>query len=121
MNTEGFNFPWLFQMAWRDSRKNRSRLFLFISSIILGIAALVAIYSIAISLASIIYMFKSWFLLAWYPYLMDWTAAKGQQIIIPKLQATGNILCTILFPVLCLVCVWCDFVKDCRPCYVAPG
>ncbi|MXV51249.1 FtsX-like permease family protein [Pedobacter sp. HMF7647] len=32
-------------MAWRDSRKNRSRLFLFISSIIVGIAALVAIYS----------------------------------------------------------------------------
>ncbi len=39
------NFPWLFKMAWRDSRRNRSRLFLFISSIILGIAALVAIYS----------------------------------------------------------------------------
>lgn len=33
-------------MAWRDSRKNRSRLFLFISSIVLGIAALVAIYSL---------------------------------------------------------------------------
>ena len=32
-------------MAWRDSRRNRSRLLLFISSIILGIAALVAIYS----------------------------------------------------------------------------
>ncbi|CAM3938375.1 putative ABC transport system permease protein [Pedobacter westerhofensis] len=32
-------------MAWRDSRKNRSRLFLFTSSIILGIAALVAVYS----------------------------------------------------------------------------
>jgi putative ABC transport system permease protein len=40
------NFPWLVQMAWRDSRRNRSRLFLFISSIILGIAALVAIYSL---------------------------------------------------------------------------
>ncbi|MBW4889800.1 ABC transporter permease [Mucilaginibacter sp. HMF5004] len=39
------NLPWLFLMAWRDSRRNRSRLFLFISSIILGIAALVAIYS----------------------------------------------------------------------------
>src|ERR1700709_916923 len=39
------NIPWLFEMAWRDSRKNRSRLFLFVSSIILGIAALVAIYS----------------------------------------------------------------------------
>lgn len=39
------NFPWILKMAWRDSRKNRSRLFLFISSIILGIAALVAIYS----------------------------------------------------------------------------
>jgi putative ABC transport system permease protein len=39
------NFSWLVLMAWRDSRRNRSRLFLFISSIILGIAALVAIYS----------------------------------------------------------------------------
>lgn len=37
---------WLFLMAWRDSRRNRSRLLLFISSIILGIAALVAIYSL---------------------------------------------------------------------------
>lgn len=36
---------WLFKMAWRDSRKNRSRLLLFTSSIILGIAALVAVYS----------------------------------------------------------------------------
>ena len=42
----GLNFPWLIQMAWRDSRRNRSRLLLFISSIILGIAALVAIYSL---------------------------------------------------------------------------
>ena len=41
----GLNFGWLILMAWRDSRRNRSRLFLFISSIILGIAALVAIYS----------------------------------------------------------------------------
>jgi putative ABC transport system permease protein len=39
------NFRWLFKMAWRDSRRNRSRLMLFISSIVLGIAALVAIYS----------------------------------------------------------------------------
>jgi len=38
-------FSWLFKMAWRDSRKNRSRLLLFISSIVLGIAALVAVYS----------------------------------------------------------------------------
>jgi len=36
---------WLFKMAWRDSRRNQSRLLLFISSIILGIAALVAVYS----------------------------------------------------------------------------
>ncbi len=34
---------WLFKMAWRDSRRSRYRLFLFISSIILGVAALVAI------------------------------------------------------------------------------
>lgn len=36
---------WLFKMAWRDSRRNRSRLLLFISSIVLGIASLVAVYS----------------------------------------------------------------------------
>ena len=44
------NYPWLFTMAWRDSRRNRSRLLLFMSSIfmssiVLGIAALVAINS----------------------------------------------------------------------------
>lgn len=39
------NYPWLIKMAWRDSRKNRSRLLLFMSSIVLGIAALVAINS----------------------------------------------------------------------------
>uniref|UniRef100_UPI003593B7CA ABC transporter permease n=1 Tax=Persicitalea sp. TaxID=3100273 RepID=UPI003593B7CA len=37
---------WLLKMAWRDSRRSRSRLLLFISSVILGIAALVAIYSL---------------------------------------------------------------------------
>lgn len=39
------NWRWILKMAWRDSRRNRSRLFLFISSIILGIASLVAIKS----------------------------------------------------------------------------
>ena len=37
-------------MAWRDSRRNRSRLLLFISSIILGIAALVATLSFGYNL-----------------------------------------------------------------------
>ncbi len=46
LHNKGYNFLWLIKMAWRDSRKSRSRLFLFISSIILGIAALVAIYSL---------------------------------------------------------------------------
>jgi putative ABC transport system permease protein len=41
------NWPWLFIMAWRDSRRNLPRLFLFISSIVLGIAALVAIFSLS--------------------------------------------------------------------------
>src|SRR5688572_9257320 len=43
----GLRLRWLIVMAWRDSRRNRSRLFIFISSIILGIAALVAIYSLS--------------------------------------------------------------------------
>ncbi|KQS34097.1 ABC transporter permease [Dyadobacter sp. Leaf189] len=46
MDSNNLNISWLLQMAWRDSRKNRSRLVLFISSIILGIAALVAIYAL---------------------------------------------------------------------------
>jgi len=41
------HFRWLILMAWRDSRRNRSRLLLFISSIVLGIAGLVAIYTLA--------------------------------------------------------------------------
>jgi len=45
-NPDSLHVRWLWQMAWRDSRRSRSRLFLFISSIILGIAALVAIYSL---------------------------------------------------------------------------
>lgn len=54
LNTVNLNrsvkLGWLFKMAWRDSRRNRSRLFLFVSSIILGIAALVAIYSFGYNL-----------------------------------------------------------------------
>ena len=44
-NYTGPKFGWLLKMAWRDARNNKSRLFLFVSSIILGIAALVAVYS----------------------------------------------------------------------------
>ena len=36
---------WILKMAWRDSRGSRSRLFLLISSMVVGIAALVAITS----------------------------------------------------------------------------
>jgi putative ABC transport system permease protein len=36
---------WLLKMAWRDSRRSRNRLALFTSSIVLGVAALVAIDS----------------------------------------------------------------------------
>lgn len=45
IQNQPIGMAWLFKMAWRDSRKNRSRLLLFISSIVLGIAALVAVYS----------------------------------------------------------------------------
>lgn len=44
-NKRSLNLRWLLKMAWRDSRRNRGRLALFISSIVLGIAALVAINS----------------------------------------------------------------------------
>src|SRR5580700_5601161 len=46
----GLRPSWLFVMAWRDSRRNRGRLFLFISSIVLGIAALVATLSFGYNL-----------------------------------------------------------------------
>lgn len=38
-----YNTTWLFKMAWRDAKASRVRLLLFMSSIILGIAAVVSI------------------------------------------------------------------------------
>ncbi|HQV30805.1 MAG TPA: ABC transporter permease [Calditrichia bacterium] len=38
-----FFHSWLWKMAWRDSRAHLKRLFLFVASIILGVAAMVAI------------------------------------------------------------------------------
>ncbi len=43
-------FSWPLLMAWRDSRRSRGRLFLFTASIVLGVAALVAIQSFRDSL-----------------------------------------------------------------------
>ncbi len=37
--------PWLWRIAWRDSRTHRKRLLLFVSAIVLGVASLVAITS----------------------------------------------------------------------------
>lgn len=45
MKSQPLRLSWLLKMAWRDSRRSRSRLFLFMSSIVLGVAALVAIQS----------------------------------------------------------------------------
>jgi putative ABC transport system permease protein len=45
-----FQDRWVWRMAWRDGRHNFSRLFLFISSLITGIAAVVAIASLNYSL-----------------------------------------------------------------------
>ncbi|UOG77170.1 ABC transporter permease [Hymenobacter tibetensis] len=42
---------WLWRMAWRDSRRSRSRLLLFVSAIVLGIAALVGIRGFGDNLA----------------------------------------------------------------------
>ena len=42
-NSIKLNIPWLFKMAWRDAKASRVRLLLFMASIILGIAAVVAI------------------------------------------------------------------------------
>ncbi len=44
-NNSKINFRWLFKMAWRDSKASYKRLTLFMSSIILGIAAVVSIQS----------------------------------------------------------------------------
>ncbi|PQJ35430.1 permease [Salinibacter sp. 10B] len=37
------NVPWILKMAWRDSRGSRQRLALYLSAMVLGVAALVAI------------------------------------------------------------------------------
>ncbi len=45
-----FSSNWIWKLAWKDALHNRNRLFLFITSIIIGIAALVAINSFNFSL-----------------------------------------------------------------------
>lgn len=45
-----FRDKWAWKMAWKDARNNLGRLFLFISSVIIGIAALVSINSFNINL-----------------------------------------------------------------------
>jgi len=42
--------PWSWKMAWRDSRTHRGRLLLFVTSIVLGIAAVVSIGSFGVTL-----------------------------------------------------------------------
>lgn len=45
-----FTDPWVWRMAWRDARHNFSRLFLFMASLITGIAAVVSLDSLNNSL-----------------------------------------------------------------------
>src|SRR5690606_8889600 len=45
-----FTDRWVWRMAWRDARHNFSRLFLFVASLITGIAAVVALDSLNHSL-----------------------------------------------------------------------
>lgn len=42
---KSFFLSWIWKMAWRDARSNKGRLFIYISAIILGVAAQVAITS----------------------------------------------------------------------------
>ncbi len=46
------NWSWVFKMAWRDSRSNRRKLFLYMAAIIVGVAAQVAITSFRVNLNS---------------------------------------------------------------------
>ncbi len=48
------SFSWILKMAWRDSRTYRKRLLLYMASIVLGVAALVAIRSFDFSLSDAI-------------------------------------------------------------------
>ncbi|GAB4492568.1 MAG: ABC transporter permease [Saprospiraceae bacterium] len=47
-----FEMSFILKMAWRDSRRNRARLFLFISAITVGIAALTAVRSFSVNLTA---------------------------------------------------------------------
>lgn len=45
-----FSLSWALRMAWRDSRGSRHRLLLFVSAMVLGIAALVALHGVGANL-----------------------------------------------------------------------
>ncbi len=80
-------FSWLLIMAWRDSRKNLSRLLLFVSSIIMGIAALVAIYSFANNLRDDIDKQAATLIGA---HIAVHTNKKPESKIVSQLDALGN-------------------------------
>ena len=46
MSKTPIQFRWLLKMALRDSKRGRARLLLFMSAIVLGVAALVSIFSL---------------------------------------------------------------------------
>src|SRR5690554_4178773 len=50
MSKQSNSWLWTIKMAWRDSRSNRSKLFLFVAAIIVGVAAQVAITSFRVNL-----------------------------------------------------------------------
>src|SRR3974377_195794 len=51
---KAFTGAWTWRMAWRDSRRSRRQLVLYSTSVVLGIAALIAVGSLGANLAEAI-------------------------------------------------------------------
>lgn len=101
MLTTKINLPWLFRMAWRDAKASRMRLVLFMSSIILGIAAVVSIQLFRDNLRDNIQQQSKSLMGADYLIDIDETPNERAQTIIDSLKPVAtevNFVSMIAFP-----------------------
>jgi O-antigen/teichoic acid export membrane protein len=70
----------------------------------------VALLSLALFLASIIFMMKGWLSLAWDPQVIEWIGTRRSEVYLPRLQLGTEIFSVVLFLVIGGATIWADWV-----------
>tara|TARA_R100000353_G_scaffold176127_1_gene149557 strand:+ start:52160 stop:54703 length:2544 start_codon:yes stop_codon:yes gene_type:complete len=100
-NQKKINSRWLFKMAWRDAKASKSRLLLFMASIVLGIAAVVSIQLFSQNLTSNIQRQSKSLMGADFRIDLNEVPSQRAQFIIDSLQPNAseiNFVSMVAFP-----------------------